>query len=78
MTMRVGSAHPVVMVTSRATLRLPFFDQATSPHPSTGEGFNQGLATSCLLPLEFFCYIFEVCLSHPYLYPQQSFIYCSD
>ena len=30
------------MVTSRAALWLPPFDQAPSPHPSTGEGFNQG------------------------------------
>ena len=35
-------ADRVVMVTSRAALRLPPFDQAPSPHPSTGEGFNQG------------------------------------
>ena len=35
-------ADRVVMVTSRAALRLPPFDQAPSPHPCTGEGFNQG------------------------------------
>ena len=64
-------AHRVVMVTSHAALRLPSFDQATSLHPSTGEGFNQGLAPSRFLPLEFFCEIFEVCLSHPCLYPQR-------
>ena len=35
-------ADRVVMVTSRAALRLPPFDQAPFPHPCTGEGFNQG------------------------------------
>ena len=42
----------------------------TTPHPSTGEGFNQGLATLCFFPLEFYFF----CLSHPHLYSQPSFI----
>ena len=55
-TKRVGS-HSLGChaFTSRVALRLPPFDQAPFPHPSTGEGFNQGLATSCFLPLEGFC-----------------------
>ena len=73
-TMRVISRWSGCHGYSRAALRLPPFAQAPSPHPSTDEAFNQGLATSCFLPLEFFCQNFQVCLSSPNLYSQPSFI----
>ena len=61
-----------------AALRLPTFDQAPSLHPSTGEGFNQELATSRFPSLEVFSKNFQVCLSHPHLYSQPSFFNCND
>ena len=74
--MRVGSALRIVMVTSRAALQLPPFDQAPSPHLSTGEGFNQGPELRhVFFLLKFFAI---VCLSHPHLYSQPSFFYYND
>ena len=45
--------YRIVMVTVHTALSLPPFDLASSPH-QTIDKFNQGPATSCFLPLEFF------------------------